>query len=78
MARSVRKVRGKHVLTADVAKGGFLVADDLSIKRDDSTQSTSMDPDGDMDEADDIDYSVQTDNRSIRSCHVRSGDWATL
>lgn len=61
MASTIRYVHSKHVIVADIATRNFLVADDLSIKLCDFTESTIMPLDVNMDEADDSGYSVQTD-----------------
>jgi serine/threonine protein kinase len=61
MTGTIRYVHRKHVIIADVVTRNFLVADDLSIKLSNFTESTIMPLDVNMDEADDFGYSVQTD-----------------
>ena len=61
MASTIRHVHGQSVIIADIGTRNFLVADDLSIKLCDFTESTIMPLDVNMDEADDSGYSVQTD-----------------
>ena len=61
MASTIKYVHDKHVIIADIATRNFLVADDLSIRLCDFTESTIMSPNVDMDKAEDSGFSVLTD-----------------
>lgn len=61
MAHALVYIHERRVIVADIASRNFLLADDLSIKFSDFTESSILPLDTDMQTADDRGYSIYTD-----------------
>lgn len=61
MASTIDYVHKKRVIIADIATKNFLLADDLSVKLCDFTESTIMPPGANIEEDEDSGFSIQTD-----------------
>jgi len=61
MSQCLAIIHGHHVIVADINIRNFLVANDMSVKFSDFTESTLVELDLDMQTADDNGYSIYTD-----------------
>lgn len=61
MARILAAIHDRRVIVGDVDTSNLLLANDISVKFSDFTESSLLEPDCDMQKMDDNGYSIQTD-----------------